>query len=263
MGVSQIWTKIRDAGLMDFQGKTPRNSLSSALSAAKSKGSNSVIVYNEGLYALRKYKHKLEEGRVKNICWETLPEDDISKESPNFQWVGGSICKKGSKTYYSAIRVDGIVHRIGESAHFTSTPDERPYLGNINGFYEEDDYGAFVEVIWYFFPEDTHCGRLEEHQKNEVFMGEEKDVTSAESIESKTEVLSSIDYNKRMKQANFSIKNTYLCRSSYHWETKTFHSIKTEEDTQSTTNGDSVHPQFMNGDHHKPEKKDKRQYWRS
>jgi hypothetical protein len=82
-----------------------------------------VIVYNEGLYALRKYKHKLEEGRqsfvldfndfcrVKNMCWETLPEEDTPKNSSNFQWVGGSIYKKGNRTYFGAVRVEGIVYR--------------------------------------------------------------------------------------------------------------------------------------------------------
>jgi len=269
MGVSQIWTKIRDAGLMDFQGKTPRNSLSSALSAAKSKGSNSVIVYNEGLYALRKYKHKLEEGRsvlttadqninpiirLKNICWETLPEEETPKNPQTFQWVGGSIYKKGNRTYYGAARVDGIVYRVSECAHFASAPDERPYLGHIIALFE-DDTGAYVEVIWYFFPEDTHCGRTEEHLRDEVFMGEAKDTSSIDAIEAKAEVLCSNDYNKRVKQGH-SLKNVYVCKAFYLWETNKFQTLKLDEDIKSTIVGYPNCDVQMNGDH-KPEKKPK------
>jgi len=253
MGVSQIWTKIRDAGLMDFQGKTPRNSLSSALSAAKSKGTNSVIVYNEGLYALRKYKHKIEEGRVKNMCWETLPEEDTPKNFSNFQWVGGSIYKKGDRTYYGAVRVEGIVYRVSECAHFLSSPEERSYLGYITSLYE-DDTGASVEVIWYFFPEDTHCGRTNEHLKDEVFMGESKDTTSVDSIEGRAEVLCSNEYFKRQNQG-ISMKNIYICRAFYHWATSKFRSLKLDEDLKAIIVGSHSSVEFMNGDHKEKKKK--------
>ena len=106
---------------------------------------------------------------------------------------------------------------------------------------KEPSEQMFVQCIWYYYPEDTHCGRIKKHHKRELFLSDLSDVNSVNSLMAPVDVLSFAEYNKKLGTLSqkglfrlskvrltfdIELKNVFFCRYFYSENSKIFHSFQ-------------------------------------
>ena len=98
----------------------------------------------------------------------------------------------------------------------------------------------YVQCVWYYYPEDTHTGRIKKHHKQEVFLSDLSDVNTVDSLLEPVEVVSFHDYSKRVNsspkkgnQRKFvaadthqEFKDLYFCRCFYSENNRSFHPLQ-------------------------------------
>lgn len=95
---------------------------------------------------------------------------------------------------------------------------KKPEIGRIEEIMEQ--YNTFSYIV-YCKPEDTHCGRLSYHGKNEIFKTPVNKEESMLHISSKIEVLKLADYAKLPREEKFA-NNRFVCRQNYDPEEQKF-----------------------------------------
>jgi hypothetical protein len=73
----------------------------------------------------------------------------------------------------------------------------------------------WVEVTWFYFPEELHCGRLAAHDEREVFESHTSDETELAAIVRKVKVLSKDEFDA-LPAAERKRPDTFFCR--YHYD---------------------------------------------
>ena len=88
-------------------------------------------------------------------------------------------------------------------------------LARVDNMWEDCCGVMWVEVTWYYFPEELHCGRLAAHGEREVFESHLSDETEIASIVRKVNVVSKEQYDA-LPAAQRKDEGTYFCR--YHYD---------------------------------------------
>ena len=88
-------------------------------------------------------------------------------------------------------------------------------LARIDNMWEDCCSVMWVEVTWYYFPEELHCGRLAAHGEREVFESHTSDETEIASVLRKVKVVSKEEYDA-LPEAQRTQDDVYFCR--YHYD---------------------------------------------
>lgn len=100
----------------------------------------------------------------------------------------------------------------------TNQSTHKLQIGRIEDINESE--GTFTYIPFYK-PEETHCGRLSYHGKNEIFKGNQNREETLSNIIAKVEVLNPQDYSKVPQDKKFA-SDVYVCRQHYDMEDQFF-----------------------------------------
>ena len=93
--------------------------------------------------------------------------------------------------------------------------DSDHVLARLDNMWEDCCGAMWVEVTWFYFPEELHCGRLAAHEEREVFESHTSDETELAAIVRKVKVLSKDEFDA-LPAAERKHPDTYFCR--YHYD---------------------------------------------
>ena len=93
--------------------------------------------------------------------------------------------------------------------------DSEHVLARLDNMWEDCCGAMWVEVTWFYFPEELHCGRLAAHEEREVFESHTSDETELAAIVRKVKVLSKDEFDA-LPAAERKHPDTYFCR--YHYD---------------------------------------------
>jgi len=170
---------------------------------------------------------------------ESPTKSEPSSEEP--KWIGLPLkTKANGDIYYSAVKINGKLFRIGDCSQFTpNSEDQNPYVGQITKFWQsaspalKDKPAAermFVQCIWYYIPEDTPSGRTKKHHKREIFFSDLSDVNTVDSLICPVEVVSFEEFNRKLPHyGKKDLKKLYFCRSFYSENTKEVHQLMVDQ----------------------------------
>ena len=88
-------------------------------------------------------------------------------------------------------------------------------LARLDNMWEDCCSVMWVELTWYYFPEELHCGRLAAHGDKEVFESHTSDETEIASVLRKVKVLSKEEFDA-LPEKERSQDDVYFCR--YHYD---------------------------------------------
>ena len=134
-------------------------------------------------------------------------------------WDGPPIKRRGADTHYAGCVLGDERFKLGDRVLLSNASEDGQgiahVLARIDNFWEDVQGVSWIEVTWFYFPEELHCGRLEAHGAREVFESHTSDETELASIVRKVAVLSKDEYDA-LPAAQRADEDTYFCR--YHYD---------------------------------------------
>ena len=109
------------------------------------------------------------------------------------------IKRRGADTHYAGCVLGDERFKLGDRVLLSNASEDGQgiahVLARIDNFWEDVQGVSWIEVTWFYFPEELHCGRLEAHGAREVFESHTSDETELASIVRKVAVLSKDEYD--------------------------------------------------------------------
>jgi origin recognition complex subunit 1 len=120
---------------------------------------------------------------------------------------------------------------VGDAVEAESGGAE-PFVGTVERLWE-DAYGEkWVELRWFYRPEETAHGRLRRHLPNEVFHSAHLDTNPLACVLGKVRVVSEAEFRVLQRESDFDPSGVYVCRMRYNDDTGEFRPLLADRGRQ-------------------------------